>query len=101
MIHVSRSQMDQVEYLIRQSIQGNHVLFEPETVKYVLSLAIPVSDEDAYSVEPHLERIIAEPTLEKKRAYVQALDRKTFETLIRTYFKIVEESIVGTTEVKH
>ena len=36
-IEVSKNQLSQVEYLIAQSIQGNHVLFDPEMLREAFS----------------------------------------------------------------
>lgn len=106
MIYVSQDQLDQVEYLIRQSIQGNHVLFDTETVRKVFSPSAGrarsgVSEEDAYSVEHHIERLIVQPTLAQKRAYLEKLDRDTFEKVVRTYFNIVENNLFEKAEVRH
>lgn len=103
MIYVSEDQLEQVEYLIGQSIQGNHVLFDPDTIKRVFTAFIgeDVCEKDAYGVEHHIERMILQPTLSQKRAYLERLDRKTFELVVRTYFNIVENSLFEQCEVKH
>ena len=98
MIYISRNQLSQVEYLIGQSIQGNHVLFDLEAVRRAFwkessSLYPAISDEDAYSVEHHIERMILEPTLAQKRAYLDGLDEETFVRVVRTYFNIVENNL--------
>ncbi len=106
MIYVSKDQLDQVEYLIQQSIQGNHVLFDSETVLRVLREPhAPTSGssdlEESYSVEHHLERLIEQPSLEKKRAYLDGLDTETYARVVRTYFNIVENNLYESAEVRH
>ena len=103
MIHVSQEQLEQVEYLIEQSIQGNHILFDTDTVRRIfhsphLSACSP---EESYSVEHHIERIILQPTLEQKRAYLEGLDANTFKLVVKTYFNIVENNLFEHTEIKH
>lgn len=108
MIYVTKEQLEQVEYLIRQSIQGNHVLFDPETVRQAFreaasscknpdSLAQRRQDaeflEEAYSVEHHIERMMGQPTLVEKRAYLERLDQETCRRVVRTYFNIVENNL--------
>ncbi len=106
MIYISKNQLGQVEYLIGQSIQGNHVLFDTETVRKVFwnaknTSSIPVTEEDAYAVEPHLEKLITLPSLAEKRAYLERLDSSTFEKVLKTYFNIVENNIYEKMEIKH
>jgi hypothetical protein len=101
MIHVSKSQLEQVQYLIQQSLQGNHILFDGETVRKVLRDQAPISAEDAYAVEHHIERLILEPSLERKRAYLEQLDRPTFVQVVKTYFNIVENNLFEKNEARH
>lgn len=104
MIYVSEDQLAQVEYLIDQSMQGNHVLFDPTTVRKVFlekHFGEDISDEEAYEVEHHIERIILEPTLSKKRAYLEKLESETHDLVVRTYFNIVENNIYENIGVIH
>jgi len=104
-IYVSQDQLDQVEYLINQSIQGNHVLFDAEVVREVFLTAREGGESfsvgDAYGVEHHIERIISQPTLLQKRAYLEQLDADTYRKVVRTYFNIVENNLFESGEPKH
>lgn len=107
-IYVSKNQLDQVEYLIGQSIQGNHILFDNETVRRVfwrLREGSPpepqAATEASYEVEHHIERLILQPSLEQKKAYLDALDGDTYERVVRTYFNIVENSMYEKREARH
>lgn len=103
MIYVTKNQLDQVEYLISQSIQGNHILFDHDTVRNIFwktsSFELPV--EDAYSVEHHIEKLILLPTLIEKRTYLERLDTDTYERVVRTYFNIVENSLFENARILH
>ncbi len=102
MIYVSKEQLSQVEYLIQQSIQGNHILFDAQTVHRVFSNpSHHVNLDESYSVEHHIERLIMQPTLEEKRAYLEGLDSETFERVVKTYFNIVENNLYENLQVKH
>ena len=103
MIYVSEDQLNQVEYLIAQSIIGNHVLFDSSMIHTVFEKFSQeiISEEDAYSVEHHIERLILQPTLAAKRAYLEGLDHRTLGLVIRTYFNIVENNLYENLEVKH
>jgi hypothetical protein len=104
-IYVDKAQVDQVEYLLGQAVQGNHVLFDSATLLKVFrkdrTIDVPMSDEDAYAVEPHIEKLIELPTLEQKRAYLDRLDAKTIEGVVRAYFNIVENSPYESVSVRH
>ena len=102
MIYISKTQLNQVEYLIGQSIQGNHVLFDLETIRHAFWSETPqFSPEEAYSVEHHIEKVILQPSLAEKRAYLDQLDQETFKRVVRTYFNIIENNIYENHEVYH
>ena len=107
MIYISEDQLGQVEYLIGQSIQGNHVLFDTDTVRRVFKKAGPectplkAGDTEAYGVEHHIEKLMVMPGLHEKRAYLDQLDSATFDLVVRTYFNIVENNLFESAEVKH
>lgn len=101
MIYVSEDQLTQVEYLIQQSLEGNHVLFNPSDLKTSLSESCGFSEEEAFEVEHHLERIILQPTLVQKRAYMERLDSGTFHKVVRTYFNIVENNLFERKPLRH
>ena len=104
-IEVKKNQLSQVEYLIDQSIQGHHVLFSTADLRRVFKTRGKtenvLSEAEAYAVEPIIERLIQEPTLEQKRALLEGLDRRTFDAVVRTYFCIVENNIIDRLEVHH
>lgn len=100
MIQISGDQLKQVEYLISQSIQGNHILFDAETIRRVLkhSASRPVQTPGA---EHHLEQLILQPSLRAKRAYLERLDPDTFECVVRTYMNVVENNLLESSGVRH
>lgn len=57
--------------------------------------------EEAYGVEHHIERLMLQPTLAHKRAYLDQLDKKTFAHVVKTYFCIIESNIYQGMEVHH
>jgi hypothetical protein len=100
MIQVSKDQLAEVEYLLGQSAQGNHVLFDKATIRLAADHGA-LSEEQAYEMEPHLERILDLPTLEQKHAYVAALDFKTRVHVVLAYLNIVANSVFETSEHRH
>jgi hypothetical protein len=105
MINVSKERLAQVEYLLSQSAQGNHVLFDTDELRSVFELAserrFTLSEEEAYEVEPHIERLLEEPSLESKRAYLKTLSRPVFERVVMTYISIVENNLYDSSETRH
>ena len=101
MITVSQEQLNTVEYLIEQSAQGNHVLFDPETVRHVLTTPIKISENDGYEVEHHIEKLIAIDGLHKQKAYLERLPEETLHRVIKTYFNIVENSLFEAKAERH
>ncbi len=100
MIHVEGSHLSQIEYLLSQSRQGVHLLFDPGMLRGSLSER-PISEEEAYAAEPHIERLLAEPSFERKRAYLESLDPSTLKQVVRTYFNILENTIYETEGATH
>ncbi len=101
MIYVSQQQLDEVEYLLQQSSQGNHVLFDAETIRRVLSRDEDFTEDDAYAVEHHIERLLQQPTLREKHAYLERLDARTHDRVVRTYLNIVENHLYENVETRH
>lgn len=99
MIYVDQKQLDQVEYLIQQSIQGHHVLFDNETLRRVFWCHRDVLSEEKIaktgtSVEGLIEQMLVLPTLDQKREFLRKLDPNSFTKLIRGYFSIVESNLI-------
>jgi hypothetical protein len=102
MITVSQEQLAAVEYLIKQSTQGNHVLFDLDTVRRVFTVKTqPMNEDQIREVENHIERLISLGTLEKQKSYVQNLPEEVLYRVIKTYFNIVENNLFENTAVRH
>ena len=102
MITVNEDQLNAVEYLLNQSSQGNHVLFEPEMIRQVfLSSPIPISEAEAYEVEHHIEKTLELATLDRQKIYLAKLPETILHRVIKTYFNILENSLFEKLEHKH
>ncbi len=102
MITITQNQLMTVEYLIQQSAQGNHILFDLELVRKSFSLrSSPMSDAEIREVESHIETLISLDTLEKQKAYVQALPEDVLYRVIKTYFNIVENNLFEKSPIRH
>ncbi|HLB59589.1 MAG TPA: hypothetical protein VJL87_05860 [Bdellovibrionota bacterium] len=95
MVYVEPVQLEQVEYLISQSVQGHHILFDVDEIKKVfkedLSTAIPMDRLE--EAKQFLSELINQPSIKAKREYLERLPEDIRHLLIRTYFNILENSI--------
>jgi hypothetical protein len=102
MITINQNQLNTVEYLIQQSAQGNHILFDLDLVRKVFSIKTdPMSETQAREVESHIETLITLDTFEKQKAYVEALSEEVLYRVIKTYFNIVENNLFEKNLIRH
>ncbi len=103
LIHIPKEPKDRrarVEYILQQAQLGHHTLFDASTLHAALQLG-QLSDEDAYAVEPFVERLMLLPSLQEMRAYVRELDPPTRARVVLTYLTIVENGMIEALEVRH
>lgn len=97
--------LDQIEYLLNQSIQGIHFMFNNADIVKVLSRPSDETDCLSFSnmekVQELLSKFIAKPSMGEKRLFLDTLDKNTFEMLIRAYFQLVENTILSNTKIRH
>lgn len=101
MIYITEEQAKQVQYLLEQAMQGNHILFEPQVIKRALHQQKPLQVETSYGVEPQIEKLLSLPTLREKRSFLEQLDETTFEQVVCTYLNIVENTLFEAKGVAH
>jgi len=102
MVLVNKTQLKQVEYLIQQSLQGHHILFELDELRHIL---VSPSSEKRLPHDPKIDRLIEEmiqqPTIAGIREYLARLDQPTYQRVVRSYFSIVENNLFETKKVLH
>jgi hypothetical protein len=94
MVYVSQEQLDQVKYLLKQSSQGNHLLFDERTIRRIAGRLgrEEARDEKVEKAEALLEQMILRPTISSKRAFLEALDPLTYDDVAKVYFNIVQNT---------
>jgi hypothetical protein len=94
MIYVSQEQLDQVKYLLKQSSQGNHLLFDERTIRRIACRLgqEETRNEKVEKAEALLEQMILRPTISSKRAFLEALDPPTYDDVAKVYFNIVQNT---------
>jgi hypothetical protein len=97
--------LDQIEYLLYQSTQGIHFMFENSEIVKVLGRPQEEGGELSFSkieqVQSLLTKFIEKPSINEKRRFLETLDKETYETLIRAYFQLVENTILANSNIRH
>jgi hypothetical protein len=104
-LKISEAHLDQIEHLLAQSMNGIHLLFENETIARVLK--VPVEDLELFHAR-NMDRIqelfsdlIQKPSFQEKQLFLANLDQPSYEMLLRTYFHIVDNSLLSSGPLRH
>ncbi len=94
MIYVNEEQLEQVKYLLEQSAQGNHLLFDENTIRRIALRLGKKEKRDARieKAESLLEQMILCPTISSKKAFLEKLDPSTHDDVASVYFNIVQNT---------
>lgn len=97
MINIDSSQVKEIDYLIEQSIKGNHLIFDNDTIKrYCYKKEDDFySETDFKDSERLLEHFMATPSIRGKKEFFNALSTKQKTKLINIYFSLVSNNIVN------
>jgi hypothetical protein len=102
MITVSQEQLTTVEYLIQQSAQGNHILFDIDVVRRVFTHQTqPMSETEAREIEGHIEKLISLEGFERQKTYLSGLPETVLYRVVKIYFNIVENNLFETSRIRH
>jgi hypothetical protein len=97
MIRISAAQMQEIQYIIQQSMNGFHVLFDNDTIKRFCKdtkCDDDIFDENkARTTERLVEMFMSTPTINGRKSFFESLNDEEKSLLIRTYFHIVENNI--------
>ncbi|OFZ19966.1 MAG: hypothetical protein A2Z20_10475 [Bdellovibrionales bacterium RBG_16_40_8] len=98
-------QIAELEKLLNQSVLGFHHLFHKEQIATILKT--PTEALDFFTVENMdiihklFNELIKKDSMQEKQAFIDRLDPKNFEILLRTYFHIVDSTILKSHHQKH
>lgn len=97
--------LQQMEALLQHSTRGVHILFDNQTIAKVLrdpsDKVNPLDVERLKQVQDLLSQLISKKTYNEKVAFLEELEPKSFEILVRTYFNIVENTVRANTPQYH
>jgi hypothetical protein len=104
-VQLDGEQLHQLEFLFDQSARGIHLLFDNDQLARVLKTARNDAEyfsfENISKVQKILSEFVNKQSLWEMRDYLDELDNETLELLIRTYFNIVENTVLESSEYKH
>jgi hypothetical protein len=104
-IYIDKGQLEQMEYLLSQSAQGFHLLFDSKSVRRILSRPTEKMDfftfENLNRIQAILGDFLKKKTFQEKKFFLEGLDDESYELLVRSYFNIVDNTILEGTKHKH
>ncbi len=97
--------IEEIEFLLSQSLNGFHFLFDHRSVAKVLTK--PTEELDFFRYEK-MDRIqtlftllIEQDSMDDKLEFLSSLELEDYEILLRTYFHLVENTLLASLPFKH
>ncbi|MAV91811.1 MAG: hypothetical protein CL676_10340 [Bdellovibrionaceae bacterium] len=104
-MNFSEQQLDQIEHLLQQSMNGLHILFDHKKIAEVLKMPTEnlnlFEKDNLKKIDELFQGLVQKENLSLKQLYIESLDPESFEMLLRAYFHIVDNSLRTTHEWKH
>jgi len=106
--NLKEDSLQRMEALVRQSAKGINVLFDNASIAQALSRTPDTGDTADFldfqkmkRMQEVMTQLIDQKTLIEKLAFLNDLDRESYELLIRTYFHLVEGTVRASTDTHH
>ncbi len=99
------TKLEALEKLLNQSMMGIHHLFENGQIAQILKT--PTEEIDFFTnqnmdvIQKLFDQLIQKSSIEEKRAFIERLSPVHYEMLLRTYFHIVESTLLTNGVVRH
>lgn len=104
-IVLDRASSKQIEYLLFQSTQGLHFLFHsPDIVRVMGNVRENQSfftEEKMTKVQELLSSLLGCASIQEKQSFLERLHPSDFELVVRSYFQLVDNTILAQTDVRH
>ncbi len=104
-MNLEEQSLDEIEQLLAQSLRGFHYLFDNGTIARILQK--PTEELDFFSfdnmdrIQGLFTKLIGCKGIDEKRDFLRRLDAESFEILLRTYFHIVDSTILSSASFRH
>lgn len=95
---------DQIEYLLHQSTQGHHFIFDHHDVAVVLRKdedGAPLDIKHMDKVQGLLTGLLGKKSILEKRSFLDTLARDDYELLVKAYFQLVDKTILANSQLRH
>lgn len=105
MLEIRQKDLTEIELLLNQSTKGYHCLFDHKKVAQILK--IPTESMDLFSkenvsrIQSLLAGLLSKKSFHQKQSYINSLDTDNFELLVRTYFHIVDSTVLASLKTTH
>jgi hypothetical protein len=97
--------LEQMDNLILQSAKGIHLLFEKNDIINALNDGLKKKDEadleKLKKIQEVLYKFISIKLYSEKKEFLKSLSKDEYSLLIRAYFKIVENSMLSKSQMRH
>lgn len=97
--------LQQIEYLLAQSVKGLHLLFDKQKIKSAYTQPkngiMDFDKEDRDKIQNLFAGLIQSTSLWDKQGYLKKLSDEDQEVLIKAYFHIVENTIKNSLKLTH
>ena len=105
MVDLTYDCLEQMDNLILQSAKGIHLLFEKTDIVNALNCENRDKDEadieKLNKIQDVLYKFISLKQYKEKQDFLKTLTKDEYSLLIRAYFKIVENSMLNKTKLRH
>ena len=102
---VDESQIQELERFLQQSMIGIHHLFEKDSITEILRTPNEETDffntENADRIQQLMIQLAQCPSLASKKHFLEDLDPESYELVVRTYFQIVDSTLLSSNISKH
>jgi len=104
-LEIKQTELNEIELLLNQSMKGYHFLFDHEKVAQILKVPTENMDffnkENMQRIQDLLTGLLSKKSFYQKQTYLNSLDRQNFELLVRTYFHIVDSTVMASLKNTH
>jgi len=104
-MNIEEKNLDEIEFLLAQSMNGVHHLFDNQVIARILQT--PTEEIDFFNFE-NMDRIqelftqlLNQNSVQEKKTFLQSLDANSYEILVRIYFHIVDNTLMTSDTLKH
>jgi hypothetical protein len=98
-------QIEDLEKLLNQSIRGYHHLFPKDRIANIMKTPTEELDffttQNMETIQKLFNDLMKKDSYHEKMAYIDRLNEKNFEILLRTYFHIVDSTILTQDVQRH